>query len=99
MTTSTGPATAAGRALLEMCEYHASHGDRWCSLLDSILAIEAEAARPLTVERLAKALFLYRTSTNVPLPIDYWERQSSHMVTPFLDEAAAILRALEADRG
>ena len=49
----------------------------------------------MTVETLAKALFLYRTSSNVPLPDDYWERQSASMRGPFIDEAQAVLVALE----
>ena len=47
--------------------------------------------KPDTVALLARELFMYRTSANVPLPDDYWDRQSDAMKGPFLKEAAAII--------
>jgi hypothetical protein len=67
------------------------------------LSEETVAAKPVpppaapglpSRDALAKATFLYRTSTNAPLPADFWERQSPSMKAPFLVEADAVRAAL-----
>jgi hypothetical protein len=70
--------------------------------LDCFTAEEQDACEAgllLTAERLAKQMFLYRTSTNVRLPSDFWERQSASMRAPFLSEARALLARLDPMQG
>lgn len=59
-------------------------------VIEMTLFTPARAAESLAVERLARLMFLYRTSSNVPLPEDFWERQSPAMRAPFIAEAEAI---------
>ena len=56
-----------------------------------------DCSATVSAERLAKQLFLYRTSSNIPLPEDFWERQSATMREPFIAEAGALIAGLDND--